>query len=229
MTSTSLPPESLRFLDDLAKHNDKRWFEANRNRCERDLLAPARALVERFCEEIGAVFPQITGSTNTAGGSLTRLHRDVRFSTDKRPFHTHIGMRFWHRQGPKAEVPGFFLRVDPAQLLMGTGLHQPGPVVLDRIRRAIDRDQKGWERAVRDQAFRRAWGGLEGESLKRVPAPFAADHPCADDLKRKDFTAFIRLPAEAVTKAGFVKGAVKNWETSKPLMFFLCRAMNLDD
>ena len=45
MTSTSLPPESLRFLDDLDKHNDKRWFETNRDRCERDLIAPAKALV----------------------------------------------------------------------------------------------------------------------------------------------------------------------------------------
>jgi uncharacterized protein (TIGR02453 family) len=229
MTTTSLPLESLRFLDDLAKHNDKRWFEANRNRYEQDLLGPAKSLVERLLEEIGAVFPHITGSTNAAGGSLTRLHRDVRFSTDKRPFHTHIGMRFWHRQGPKAEVPGFFLRVDPAQLLIGTGLHQPEPVVLDRIRQAIDRDPKAWERAVRDKAFNRAWSGLEGETLKRVPAPFAADHPCADDLKRKDFTAFIRLPAEAVTKAGFVKSAVRNWEASKPLMAFLCRAMKLSE
>lgn len=229
MTSTSLPPESLRFLDDLDKHNDKRWFETNRDRCERDLIAPAKALVARLCEEIAAVFPQITGSTDAAGGSLTRLHRDVRFSTDKRPFHTHIGVRFWHRQGPKAGVPGFFLRVDPTQLLIGTGLHQPEPVVLERVRRAIDRDQKAWDRAVRDKAFRRTWGGLEGESLKRVPAPFPADHPFADDLKRKDFTAFIRLPASAVTTAGFGKVAVRSWEASKPLMSFLCRAMDLDD
>ena len=112
MTITSLPPESLRFLDDLAKHNDKRWFESNRDRCERDLIAPAKSLVARLCEEIAVAFPQITGSTDAAGGSLTRLHRDVRFSSDKRPFHTHVGMRFWHRQGPKTEVPGFFLRVD---------------------------------------------------------------------------------------------------------------------
>ena len=71
--------------------------------------------------------------------------------------------------------------------------------------------------------------GLEGESLKPVPAPFPGDHPFAEDLKRKDFTAFIRLPAAAVTKAGFVKVAVRSWEASKPLMSFLCRAMNLDD
>jgi uncharacterized protein (TIGR02453 family) len=229
MTITSLPTESLRFLDDLAKHNDKRWFEANRDRCEHDLMTPARALVARFCEEIASEFPHITGSTNAAGGSLTRLHRDVRFSTDKRPFHTHIGMRFWHRRGPKAEVPGFFLRVDATHVLMGTGLHQPEPPVLQRIRRAIDRDQRAWERAACDKAFRRTWGGLEGESLKRVPAPFPVDHPFADDLKRKDFTAFIRLPAAAATKAEFVKVAVRSWKDSKPLMSFLCRAMNLDD
>ncbi|NOT07294.1 MAG: DUF2461 domain-containing protein [Gemmatimonadales bacterium] len=221
MTSSSLPAESLRFLRDLAAHNDKAWFSANRDRYERDLLAPAKELAEAVGRELVSPFPEITG------GALTRLHRDVRFSKDKQPFHTHIGVHYWHREGRKMEVPGFFLRIDAKQLLLGTGLHQPEPDVLRRIRVAIDKDPKGWQRAARDKAFLRTWGGLDGESLKRVPAPWATDHPDANDLKRKDFTAFLTLPAAEATKPRFANLAAGHWRDSAPLMAFLFRAMGL--
>ena len=219
-----LPKEALGFLADLEARNDRKWFDANRARCDAELVEPCRALVRRLTADLGAVFPAITGSDAKVGGSLTRLNRDTRFSKDKRPYHSHVGMHFWHREGRKMEVPGFFLRVAPGEILLGTGLHGPEPGPLEAIRRALDADRKGWERASRDPAFVRLWGGLEGEALKRVPAPWPADHPFADDLRRKDFTAFARWkPAEAA-KPGFAGRAVAQWRASGPLMGFLCKA-----
>jgi uncharacterized protein (TIGR02453 family) len=222
-----LPRASLSFLRDLAAHNDRDWFSASADRCRRDLIEPARALVRRLSAGLQADVPQITGSDKPTGGSLTRLHRDTRFSRDKCPFHTHIGMHFWHRSGTRMEVPGFFLRIDPSEVLLATGLHQPEPAALERLRRAIDRDPDGWMRASRNAAFVRRWNGLEGESLKRVPAPWPADHPLADDLRRKDFTAFVRLSAATATKPGFAKTALAHWKASGPLIAFICRALGL--
>jgi uncharacterized protein (TIGR02453 family) len=225
--ATCLPREALAFLADLAAHNDKDWFAENKPRYERDLVEPARALVRGLAARLESVFPQITGSDAKAGGSLTRIHRDTRFGKDKSPYHTHVGMHFWHAQGKKMETPGFFLRIDAQEVLLATGQHQPEPDVLARIRSAIDRDGSGWRRAVRDPQFVKLWRGLDGETLKRVPAPYAADHPDADDLRRKDFTAFARVPAAAVTKPGFAADAVARWQASGPLLAFLCRAAGL--
>jgi uncharacterized protein (TIGR02453 family) len=125
------------------------------------------------------------------------------------------------------EVPGFFLRVSPDEVLVATGLHGPEPGPLEKVRKAIDRDRKAWERASRGPEFVRAFGGLEGESLKRVPAPWPADHPFADDLRRKDFTAFARWKGADATKPGFAARAVEVWGASGPLMGFLCRATGL--
>lgn len=225
--SACLPKESLAFLTDLAARNDRKWFDANRKRYEGDLVEPCRALVRALTAELAAVSPEITGSDAGNGGSLTRLFRDTRFSKDKSPFHTHVGMHFWHRKGRKMELPGFFLRIDPEEVLLGTGLHGPEPGPLARVRGAIDGDRKGWERASRDPAFLRMWKGLEGESLKRVPKPWPADHPHADDLRRKDFTAFARLPAAEATRAGLAGKAVDHWAASAPLMSFLCGALRI--
>ena len=226
--SDRLPAASLAFLRDLAAHNDKRWYEANRERCEEDLWVPCRALVREIVAGLAKPFPQVTGSDKGVGGSLTRLHRDTRFGKDKSPFHSHVGMHFWHRAGKKMEVPGFFLRIDPDEVLVATGMHGPEPGDLAKIRRAIDGDPKGWEKASRNPKFLKAWGGLEGEALKRVPAPFAADHRNGEDLKRKDFTAFARWKASEATKPGFAGRVVGQWEASEPLMGFLCGTLGME-
>ncbi len=226
-TATCVPKEFLEFLRDLASHNDKAWFEKNKKRYERDVNSPARVLVRQLTQDLAAEFPHITGSDAKAGGSLTRIFRDTRFGKDKSPYHTHVGMHFWHTQGRKMETPGFFLRIDGDEVLIATGQHQPEPDLLGRIRAAIDADPRRWEKASRDKAFLKHWGGLEGEALKRVPAPYAADHPFAEDLKRKDFTAFARVPAAEATKPGFAAATTARWSASRPLMKFLCDAAGL--
>lgn len=226
-TAPCVPEETLAFLRDLAAHNDKAWFEANRARYDRDVVEPSRALVRHLTAELSAAFPQVTGSDAKAGGSLTRIFRDTRFGKDKRPYHTHVGMHFWHVRGAKMETPGFFLRIDADEVLVATGQHQPEPPLLEKIRKAIDADGRRWDRAARDAAFVKHWGGLEGESLKRVPAPWPADHPHADDLRRKDFTAFVRLPAKAATRRDFAEQVVGKWKASRPLMTFLCDCAGL--
>ena len=228
MPTLSFPQASLTVLADLARHNNKAWFDANRDRIDAELLSPARLIVDELCTRLASPFPYLTGGSQTSGGSLTRLHRDVRFSKDKRPFHTHLGMVFWHRDGKKMETPGFFLRISPDELLLATGLHQPDAERLGRIRRAIDADRGRWTRATRDKTFARVWGGLGGESLKRVPAPWPADHPLAEDLKRRDFTAFIRLPATAATQPDFLKTTAASWRASAPLIEFLCQAAGFE-
>ena len=222
-----LPAASLAFLGDLAAHNDKAWFERSRGRCDEELIEPCRALVRSVVDALGEAFPHITGSDKKSGGSLTRLHRDTRFGKDKRPFNSHVGMHFWHAGGKKMDVPGFFLRVDPDEVLVATGMHGPDKPELERIRQAIDADRDGWKAASGNRAFVKAWGGLEGESLKRVPAPWPADHPAADDLRRKDFTAFARWEPRTATRSGFAARLVEQWQASEPLMAFLCRAVDL--
>jgi uncharacterized protein (TIGR02453 family) len=227
MPSDRLPPASLAFLRDLAKHNDKAWFEANRARCEAELIEPARELVRTLAEGLAKPFPRIKGNDKKVGGSLTRLHRDTRFGKDPRPYHSHLGLHFWHEEGKKMETPGFFIRFDPDEVLIATGMHAPEPPLLERIRKSIDADPKAWQKAAHGAAFVKAWGGLEGEALKRVPAPWPADHPNAADLKRKDFTAFARWKGSDATKPGFAKRAIEQWQTSEPLLAFLCKAVKL--
>jgi uncharacterized protein (TIGR02453 family) len=222
-----LPQASLTFLRDLAAHNEREWFDANRERCAAELIEPCRGLVRAISAELAVAFPQVVGSDKKNGGSLTRLHRDTRFGKDKRPYNSHVGLHFWHADGAKMQVPGFFVRIDPDEVLVATGYHGPDNPQLQQIREAIDADGDSWAAAAHDATFITAWGALEGASLKRVPKPWDAAHPYGDDLRRKDFTAFAKWKPTTATRAGFAGRLIQQWKASEALMEFLCRATDL--
>ena len=110
---------------------------------------------------------------------------------------------------------------------LGTGIYQPDKEPLAQIRDAIVARPAVWKKAVTDPAFRKAWGELGGESLKRPPKGYDAEHPAIEDLKRKDFVAFHELKASAASKKGFADTVTTRWAASKKLMSFLCKALEL--
>jgi Conserved hypothetical protein (DUF2461) len=87
-------PAAFRFLRDLARNNQKVWFEANRGAYEREVRDPMRLLVETLDAKLGSIAPEIVGDPKR---SMFRIHRDVRFSRDKSPYKTNAGawLRAW--------------------------------------------------------------------------------------------------------------------------------------
>jgi len=215
-----------RFLRDLAGNNDREWFQASKARFQESVQEPMHAFIEAIEPRLKAISPHLTAVAKKVGGSMKRLNRDVRFSKDKSPYATEVGVRFLHEDGSKAPV-GCYLSVGADQVVLGAGYWQPEPPALARIRDAIVADPKRWQRARSDTAFRKTWGDLAGESLKRPPRGYDADHPCVEDLKRKDFVAFRTMPAKAIEERAFLGEAAKSYAASKPLLAFLCEALGM--
>jgi len=89
MSSISKPgsfrPEFFRFLRDLAKNNNRPWFQAHKSTYESEVLTPSLAFVEAVAPKVAAISPMLVGDARPVGGSLMRIYRDVRFSKDKSP------------------------------------------------------------------------------------------------------------------------------------------------
>ena len=178
-----LPKEALGFLADLRAHNDKRWYEGQKARAERDLVEPARALTRRLVADLGAVFPDITGSDAKVGGSLTRLHRDTRFSKNKAPYKTQASAFFFHQTAGK-EGAGIYLHLEPESCFLGIGLWRPDPVTRTKVSDAIAAKPDAWRDATSGKEFRKLFK-MEGESLAKLPKQYDPQHPFAEDLKRR--------------------------------------------
>lgn len=217
-------PATFSFLRDLARNNDREWFTANRPRYEQDVVEPARRFIVDFAAPLAEISPRFRADPRPVGGSMFRIHRDTRFSKDKRPYKTHIGIRFPHETGRNVHTPGFYLHLEPDGCFVGVGIWHPDPATTKKIRDAIVKSPASWRKAVGAEAFSGRYT-LEGEALKRPPAGYAADHALIDDLKRKDFIGVCRLDEQLVTRADFLDNVASLCRDGAPLVRFVCRAV----
>ena len=153
--------------------------------------------------------------------SAYRIYRDTRFSKDKSPYKTHVAAVFPRSGLTKHEGAGFYLHIDPAELLIGGGLYMPLPEDLNSVRRYIAENPDTFLGIVEGRKFRRTFGKLGGKQLSRVPRGFSADHLAVDYLKYKQFLGGRNFPAEVATTPRFYKLILETFRALLPLVRFL--------
>jgi uncharacterized protein (TIGR02453 family) len=188
---------------------------------------PALAFIAAMDERLTQFAPQFEGIAKKAGGSLMRVHRDVRFGVNKSPYKTNVGIQFRHRLGKDVHAPGYYVHIEPGEHFLGVGLWRPEPAALAAIRNAIVERSKAW-RAARDAAAFRKTFELSGESLTRAPRGFDSEHPLIDDIKRKDFIATASFDDAELLRRDFVSRTAARFAAATPLMQFLCRAIGVN-
>ncbi len=220
-------PRLFRFLNELADNNDRDWFNANKQRYEDEVLEPSLAFISDFGPELAKISKHFNALPKKSGGSIFRIYRDVRFSKDKRPYKTHVGIHFRHKKHKTAYAPGFYLHLEPRNCFIGAGIWHPEAPALKKIRQAIADEPATWAKAYgaveADKDFE-----LRGESLSRPPKGFSADHPEVEALKRKDFIAVRNIPQSWVTQPDFLKLFAGECRKPVPLVKWLCGATGVD-
>jgi uncharacterized protein (TIGR02453 family) len=219
-------PRLFQFLTQLKKNNKRDWFEKHKAEYLEYVLDPAIAFVAAFAQPLAKISPAFVASPKKIGGSIMRIYRDTRFSKDKSPYKTNVGIHFRHRLGKDVHVPGFYVHLAPGECFLGVGIWHPDSPTLAKIRAAIDADGASWKRARDSKAFAREFQ-LAGDQLQRVPREFDRDHPLADDLRRKDFIGGKSMRDTDVLKKSFLADTAAAFATSKPLMRFLCKAIDV--
>ena len=186
---TTMVREAVAFFGELRHNNTKDWFEAHRDRYRTAIKAPADAFIAEMADALAAM----TGEPVT--GKLFRVNRDVRFSKDKSPYNTHLHMAW----SPGGDGPVHFFGASPDYVTAGYGVFALAGDGLARYREMIDAEGDALVAAV---AAAGATVSDHGPPpLKRVPAPYAADHPHGDLLKRKGFAISADL-APAMAREG---------------------------
>jgi len=170
--------------------------------------------------------PHFLAVPRKVGGSLMRIHRDVRFGKDKRPYKTNVGIQFRHEQGKDVHAPGFYLHVEPNECFVGVGIWRPDATALAKIRDRICEHGKAWTEAINEKPFKRHFD-LAGDSLVRPPRGYNKEHPLIESLKRKDFIAIAHLEDENILSARFKKTILDRFRIADSYMQFLCKALEL--
>lgn len=219
-------PGLLRFLRELEANNSKGWFAANKQHYEEEVREPALEFIRSFAPHLKKISPYYVANDRKVGGSLMRIHRDVRFSKNKQPYKTNLGIQFRHVDGKDVHAPGLYLHVDPQLIFIGAGMWHPETEALAGVRRSIVEDPKKWKRVRDGKRFVESWE-VRGESLKRPPRGFPAGHPFLDDLKRKDHIAVHDLRKSDLTRTDLIPHLVGLFNRAKPYVAWQAAALGL--
>jgi len=233
-------PQSFAFLSALARNNNREWFLENKARYEEHLREPALRLIADMAAPLAAITPQLRAEAKRVGGSLFRIHRDVRFAGDKRPYKEHVGISFFHaatRSVARAEgsnaamgrldAPLLYLHIQPGQSFVAGGIWHPQPQTLKLIRDYLLNNPKSWKEATRQPGLPKHWQ-MGGVALSRAPRGYEPTHELIEDLKRKDFIARAEISDDELMQPDLVRRLIKQYGQVAPLYDWLCGALDLE-
>lgn len=223
---TYFTPELFKFLRQLKRNNDRRWFEENKSPYIEHVRDPFLEFIADFATPLRKISPYFVADPRPMGGSLFRIYRDVRFARDKSPYKTMAAAQFNHEQGKNVHAPGFYLHLEPGRVFTGAGVWQPDARTLGFFRDAMVDHPARWKRAISGKAFQ-SMCTLEGDMLVRPPKGYDPNHPLIEYLKMKDILAFVPLTEDDACAPEFMETFIRACRASAPLVKFLTEALGL--
>ncbi len=219
-----LEPQTLKFLSQLKKNNNKPWFDAHRPQYE-------AARID-FANFIGLVIDELQKSDATITGQtgkdcLFRINRDIRFSKDKTPYKTAFGASI-KRGGKKSPFAGYYFHLEPGQSFAGGGIWMPEAPALKTIRQEIDYNWDEFKNILNAKEFKAAYKDLykgDDQRLSTTPKGYEKDNPAADYLKLKSFIGEAKIADDELPKATLHKKTVAAFKALQPFLNFINRTL----
>lgn len=219
-----LSKKSIQFLDDLKANNNREWFLANKKRYEEYKL-DYHQLIGAFLE---VMKPKDASLEMLEIKNCTfRINRDIRFSKDKSPYKSHMGI-WMNTNSSGINAPGYYIHIEKEKSFVAGGLYSPEASDLKKIRKEIAFFYEDLEEIVTDATFKKFYTGLdrnETNALKNAPKDFEKDHPAIEFLKLKSFTVSTKIDDSELIDKNFVATTAEKLIALKPLIDFLNRGL----
>jgi len=215
MSQVLLPPSVFSFLKNIKKHNNRVWFNANK-----EVYVKQHEAVVHFADILIAKMNRHDKIETPSGKkAVFRIYRDVRFSKDKSPYKSHFGMHL-SRSG-KLLRGGYYLHLEPGKCFVGGGFWDPSPEDLKHIREQIAGDPQPLRKIIQSKSFKNTFGKLEGEKLIFAPKGFAKDHPTADLLRYKQFLISRNIPDSVMQSPKAAEEVMKAFCAMRPFFDYM--------
>ena len=216
--ATHFSPAGIKFLRDLAKHNDREWFEPRKPIYEKELKAPMLALVGEITEAMHDFAPDFIRPPQK---SVMRIYRDVRFSKDKKPYKTNVAA-WWARHGlEKTSGGGFYFQVSATEVHIAAGCYMPEKEQLLAIRRMLLERHEEYRAIVGSKKLLAVMEPFDGMKMTRGPKGFPPEHPALDLIMQRQWGVSSRVPVEVALKPGLLQEIVKRFKLAAPLVSLL--------
>ena len=215
---------TLQFLRSLKKNNKKEWFEKNRSKYDNSKINIEEATAE-IIKRLSKTDESIAHLQ--AKECMFRINRDVRFSKNKVPYKTNMGVYF-SKGGKKGNQAGYYFHIEPGGAFIAGGLWMPMAEELKKVRQEIDYNFEEFYKIVNAKTFKGLFGDLDRSTaytLLRMPKGYEENNPAIEFLKLKSFIATRKIPDTELGAKDLGKKVVGYFEKMKPFIDFLNRAV----
>lgn len=210
------------FFKDLAKNNNKEWFDANRKRYEASVKKPFEAFVTEVIKRVAKHDKAVAIGPKEA---IFRINRDIRFSKDKTPYKLNASALVSPAGRKDHNSPGIYFEMGPENVKFFGGSYEPDKEQLERIRLAIMRDPKGFRKVVDAKTFKEMFGEIRGESNKVLPAEFKAAAAKEPLIAKKQFYVGAEKPAKLVADPKLMDHLMDHYLAMCPFNAWLASAL----
>lgn len=209
-------PAALKFLSDLAKHNDRKWFGPRKHIYEAELLQPLQALVADVSDALRKSKIPIGADPRR---STFRIYRDIRFSHDKSPYKTNLGAYLPATRGD-GDQGGLYIHIQPKKSFSAVAFYQLEKPALLRWRTAMAQDPKRFQTMLRALARNDLHMSVGHQSLKRLPRGFEsqAGSPVEQYFRFDSFTVGEDFSDKDVASKRLVETILALAKRAKPLL-----------
>lgn len=209
---------TLKFLSQLAKNNNKEWFDTNRKTYD-SVKLEFETLVKSVIDKNTLFDKELMGLEPKQ--CLFRINKDVRFSKDKSPYKTNMGASI-NPGGKKSMIAGYYLHVEPNKSFLAGGCYMPMPETLAAIRQEIDYNTADFKKIISAKDFKAYFKELsQDDKLKTAPKGYDKNHPEISLLQLKHFIVVHELTNEQLCDKNFANYASKVFKAMFPLNEFL--------
>lgn len=212
----------VKFMKDLAAHNEREWFHENKKRYEKSVKDPFVGFVQELIDKVGKLDKNVKIEPKQA---IFRIHRDVRFSKDKTPYKTNASAIISAGGRKDMHSPGMYIQLGPEDVRVYGGLFQLDTKQLYSVRTYLSKNLKEFNKLLNAKKFKDAFETIRGEQHKKVPKDFAeaiAEQPL---LLNKSFYYFTKLKPALIAKPELVKTIMDHYKIIQPMNEFLAKAM----
>ncbi|MBX2974139.1 MAG: DUF2461 domain-containing protein [Flavobacteriales bacterium] len=210
------------FFKDLAKNNNKEWFDASRKRYETSVKKPFEVFVAEAIKRIAEHDRNVRIEPKEA---IFRINRDIRFSRDKTPYKLNTSAIISPAGRKDHAEPGIYFELGPESVKFYGGAYMPEKEPLHGIRTAIMRDPKGFRKAIGSKVFTTLFGTVQGEANKVLPAEFKEAAKKEPLIANKQFYVAAELPAKLVADPKLMDVLMEHYLAMRPFNTWLTAAM----
>jgi len=212
-----------KFFKDLEKNNNKNWFDVNRSFYEKEIKEPLKQFVAVMADLFYANDMKYIADSKK---SLFRINRDIRFSKNKDPYKTNLGIYFPYSLSQvvdsKPKSIGLYLHFEREQCFIAGGLHMPSPENLRSIRNKLLDDWEEFRKITTNKLFKKEFPEvLAGERLNSAPRGYPKGHPAEEYLLLKEYTVFCSIDDKEFFSPKLPELMVKKGKVLEPFVKFL--------